>query len=309
MDLNALRVFVTVAESASFSAAAKKLDLPKWSVSRSVSALEATIGAPLLHRTTRQVTLSPAGVALHARVAPLLSSLDQAASIWPEELGKPAGDVRVSLPNFFQTTVIGDAITKFTARYPEVNVDIHFESSITGMDEPFESLVTSIGDPFDLALWVRAAKMKSSSLVARRGWPVFGQLFASPVYLASHGLPHSLDELENCLWVFRDNSSISLEGPDGAETFKPHGRIRSNDVFFVREAIRCGAGIGILPNYLVEKDVALGQLVRVLPQYRSHDAYVYIVRPSTREVPLRVKVLSDFLYEYMKTNPLTPSIK
>lgn len=300
MDLNALRVFVTVADSASFSVAAKKLGLPKWSVSRSVSGLEATLGVPLLHRTTRHVTLSPAGVALHARVAPLLSSLDLAASVWPEELGEPAGEVHIAIPNFFEVALIGDAITKFSARYPAVQLDIHFIGLAT--DFAIEG--------FDIALWPGLAQMKNSSLVARRGWPVCGQFFASPAYLASHGTPRSLIDLANHECVFRDSfSTIPLESPEGMVTFKPHGRIRSNDIFFVREAVRAGAGIGLLPIYLVEKDIADGQLVRVLPRYRSRDAYVYIIRPSTREVPLRVKVLSDFLFEYMKANPLAISVK
>ncbi len=299
MDLNALRVFVAVADSASFSAAAKKLGLPKWSVSRSVSGLEAAMGVPLLHRTTRHVTLSPAGAALRARVAPLLSSLDLAASVWPEELGEPAGEVHIAIPNFFEVALICDAVTKFSAQYPAVHVDIHFIG-----------LVELAIEGFDIALWLGRAQMKNSSLVARRGWPISGQFFASPAYLASHGIPRSLADLANHECVFRDNfSSIPLESLEGPATIKPHGRIRSNDIFFVREVVRSGAGIGLLPVYLVEKDIADGQLVRVLPRYHSLEAYAYIIRPNTREVPLRVKVLSDFLFEYMKANPLATSVK
>lgn len=299
-DLNALRVFVVVAESASFSAAARKLNLPKWSVSRSVSALEAAMGVPLLHRTTRHVTLSPAGMILHTRVAPLISSLDVAANVWPEELGEPAGDVHISIPNFFQTELISDAITKFSARYPAVHVNVRITSPVMDV----------VVDGFDLALWIGPAQMKNSSLVARRGWHVIGQFFASPAYLASRGTPSSPADLANheCV-IFHDISSIPLMSPDGPATFKPNGHIRSNDIFFAREAVRSGAGIGLLPTYLVEKDLAAGRLVHVLPRYRSLDSYVYIVRPSTHEVPLRVKMLSDFLFDYMKVFPLSSPTK
>lgn len=295
VDLNALRAFVTVAESASFSAAAKKLGLPKWSVSRSVSALEAVMGVPLLHRTTRRVTLSPAGVVLQARVAPLLSSLDLATSVWPEDMGEPAGEVHVSVPSFFQTEAIAEVFTKFAERYPAVRVDVSFVN--VSLD--------FVSEGFDIALWMGPAQLKDTSLVARRGWHLIGQFFASAKYLATRGMPASLDEMAAHEHVaYRDISSLWLEGPEGRVTFRPNIRVRSNSVFFMREVVQAGAGIGILPTFLVEEDIARKELVPVLPQYRSLDAYVYVIRPSTREVPLRTRVLSDFLYEYMKANPL-----
>ncbi len=300
IDFNALRVFVAVADSAGFTAAAKKLGMPKWSVSRNVSSLEAAMGIPLLHRTTRRVSLSPAGAALHERIAPLLSSLDHASREWQEKLGEPAGNVRIAITNFLQITPVGDAIARFTAKYPAVHVDIYF-SDLIG---------ETVGEGFDMAIVIGAEKLKDSSLLARRGWSVIGQLFASPEYLEKHGALVSMANLAQHEAIhFPDVESVQMVGPNGKTTFKANGHIHSNDVFFAREMLRSGAGIGLLPMFLAEKDVADGRLVHVLPNHRSANAYVYITRPYTREVPLRVKLLSNFLFEFMKANPITTFAK
>lgn len=293
MDLNALRIFAAVADAASFSAAAQRLGIPKWSVSRSVSSLEASIGVPLLHRTTRLVKLSPAGATLRARVAPLLLSLDKAARELPEWSGEPAGEVRISAPIDLGSTFLADALTNFKARYPSVNIEVFLTGRV---------LDYSMGG-FDIALREWPARMKDSSIVVRRVCPIVGHLFASPAYLASNGTPRLPSDLANHEWVtYRDFHSLQMESPDGPVTFKPRGRLCSDDVFFVREAVRSGAGIGSLPTFLVEKDIAKGHLVLVLPQYRTRPSYVYIVRPDTKEVPRRVQLLSDFLFEYLSTN-------
>ena len=294
MDLNALRIFIAVADAASFSAAAKRLGLPKWSVSRRVASLEAAMGVPLLHRTTRHVTLSPAGAALRERAAPLLSLLDQAVSELPEQLGEPAGQLRVTAPIDLGSTLLADAVTQFTARYPAVRVDIYLTSRV------FDLAV----EGFDIALRTGPARMKDSSLVVRAASPFAAQLFASPAYLAHHGTPRSPADLatHECV-VFRGLPSLRFDSATGPATFEFHGRICSDDIFFVRQAIRAGAGIGVLPTFLAEHDVAAGQLVRVLPRYRV-PGYVYIVRPATHEVPRRVKVFSDFLLAYLKAHPL-----
>ncbi|MEE8428406.1 MAG: LysR family transcriptional regulator [Gammaproteobacteria bacterium] len=239
IDLNSLRVFVAVADSAGFSAAANKLGMPKWSVSRSVSGLEAAMGVPLLHRTTRRVTLSRAGAALHAHIAPWLSSLDFASREWQEELGEPTGDVRIAISNILKITPIGVAIAKFTARYPAVRVYIHFANLIN----------ETAAEGYDIAIQLGFAQLQDSFLLARRGWFVFSQLFASPEYLAKQGTPSSLTDLAHHECVFYPKiSSMPMKGANWRMLFKPSGNIHSNDVFFVREMLRSNAGIGLLPT-------------------------------------------------------------
>lgn len=295
MDLDALRVFVAVAEAASFSAAGEKLGMPKWAVSRSISGLEGKAGVPLLHRTTRRVMLSPAGAALYTRVAPLLSSLDVTTGEWQEESGTPTGEVHISIPSFFYSTLIGRVLGEFTEKYPSVQVGIHLSDVVSTF---------SLGG-FDLAVFAGAEDALDTSLVARRGWKIAGQFFATPAYLARRGVPHSVNDFANHdLISFRDTGSFPIDGPDGREVVVFKSRIRTNDILFVREAVRSDLGIGMLPTFLVQKEVAAGQLVPVLTNYRTPEAHAYIIRPNTREVPFRIRALSDFLYEYMKTHPL-----
>lgn len=298
MDLNGLRVFVAVAEASSFSAAAKKLGLPKWSVSRRIASLEASMGVALLHRTTRRVALSPAGAVLCERIAPLLASLAKAVDELPEESGEPAGELRVTAPIDLGATYLAEVVTRFTERHPAVRIDMYLTSRV--MDLAIEG--------FDIALRTGLARMKDSSLVVRRASPITAHLFASPSYLAQRGMPRTPAELAGHEWVvFRGLPSLRLDGPRRPATLAPHGRICSDDIFFVREALRAGAGIGLLPSFLAERAVAAGQLVPVLPRYHTPAGYVYIVRPALRQVPRRVTAFSDFLLESLKTRPLAGS--
>ena len=295
VDLNALRMFVAVADAASFSAAARKLNLPKWSVSRRLAELEAAMGVPLLHRTTRQVVLSPAGAALHERVAALIASLEQAAVESPDELGEPAGELRISAPNYLGSAFLADAVTQFTKRYPRVHCDLFLHS------QPMDFAVGG----FDIALRAAPERMKDSSLIARQACPIYAKLFASPTYLEAEGIPRQPDDLASHRWVtHRGLPTLQLQSRTGSATFKPRGPICCDDIFFVREAVRSGAGIGIIPTFLVAKDLARGRLVSVLPQYHSLATFVYIIRPGTREIPRRVRVFSDFVLEYLQTHPL-----
>ncbi|MDY0066372.1 MAG: LysR substrate-binding domain-containing protein [Steroidobacteraceae bacterium] len=299
VDFNALRMFVAVANAASFSAAARKLNLPKSSVSRRLSELEAAMGAPLLHRTTRKVVLSPAGAALHKRVAALIASLEEAAFESPDELGEPTGELRISAPNYFGSAFLADVVTKFTARYPRVHCDLYLHS------QPMDFAI----EGFDIALRAAPERMKDSSLIARPACPIYARLWASPEYLESTDIPRQPADLAGHKWVtHRGLPSIQLESRSDTAVFRPQGPICCDDIFFVREAVRAGAGVGVIPTFLVDKDLASGRLVTVLPQYHTLAAYVYIIRPGTREVPRRVRAFSDFLLEYLEAQPLSTSI-
>lgn len=299
IDFNALRMFVAVADAASFSAAARKLNLPKSSVSRRVSELEAVMGAPLLHRTTRRVVLSPAGAALHKRVATLITSLEEAASESPDEMGEPIGELRISAPNYFGTAFLADAVTQFTQRYPRVHCNLYLNS------QPMDFAI----EGFDVALRAAPERMKDSSLIARPACPIYAKLLASPEYLRTCEMPQQPADLASHKWVMhRGLPSLRLESRNGSATFRPQGPICCDDIFFVREAVRAGAGIGVIPTFLIDKDLANGRLVTILPQYHTLATYVYIIRPGTREVPRRVRAFSDFLLEYLETHPLSKSI-
>src|SRR5512133_2422779 len=132
MDLNGLTLFEAVARTASFSAA-KELGLPKSTVSRGVARLEAEVGAQLLFRTTRQVALSEAGTALYDRIAPLLRSVKSAIGELPEREEEPSGTLRVTAPVDLGVLFLADVVTRYTARYPSVSVDLHLTGRVVDL--------------------------------------------------------------------------------------------------------------------------------------------------------------------------------
>jgi DNA-binding transcriptional LysR family regulator len=298
MDLNLLTVFEAVARTASFSAAARELGLPKSSVSRGVSRLEADLGVQLLFRTTRHVAPSAAGTALYDRVAPLLRSVRSALGELPEREEAPSGDLRVTAPVDLGILFLAEVVTRFTARYPHVTVDLH----LTGR------VVDLVAEGFDVALRV-AASLKDSTLIVRRAAPIAVQLFASPVYLARRGVPRSEADLaEHDFVAFRTGPQrLRLAGPREAVGVAPRSRIVCDDLLFVRDALRAGAGIGLLPAFVAEADVAAGALVRVLPRYERASGHLHIVTPAAKHVPPKVTAFRDLVLEILKARRLTPA--
>ena len=293
IDLNLVRAFVGVHETHSFSAAAERLGVPRSTVSRAVSALEETTGLLLFHRTTRQVTTTAAGLALFDRVAASLSRLETSLSDLPESVETPSGTLRLTTTPDLGTTVVAEAVARFTARYPDTQVEVH----LTG------KLVDLVRERFDLALRFARGPLKSSSLVARKVGHVSFQLFAAPSYLARSGTPRSLADLA-------DHDGVSLPGAialasGGSKHAPPRARTTCDDKFFAREVLRAGGGIGLLPSYLADGDVAAGSLVRVLPRWEQKEGAVYLVQPSRKLVPRRVTAFRDLLLEIFRQRPLS----
>jgi DNA-binding transcriptional LysR family regulator len=294
VDLNLLAVFEAVARTSSFSAAARELGWPKSSVSRGVARLEAELGVQLLFRTTRQVTPSAAGAALYDRLAPLLGSVKAALGELPEREEEPSGTLRVTAPVDLGVLFLAEVVTRYTARYPSVSVDLH----LTGR------VVDLVGEGFDVALRV-AEKLADSTLVARRAAPIALQLFASPLYLARRGTPRTEADLPGHDWVaFRSGPQrLRIQGPP--RTAAPQGRIVCDDLLFVRDAIRAGAGIGLLPAFIANADVVAGSLVRILPRLERQAGHLHVVTPAVKHVPRKVSAFRELVLELLRTSPLS----
>jgi DNA-binding transcriptional LysR family regulator len=294
MDLNLLTVFEAVARTTSFSAAANELRMPKSSVSRAVARLEGDLGVQLLFRTTRHVSLSAAGTVLYDRITPLLGSVKTALGELPEREEQPSGELRVTAPVDLGVLFLADVVTRYTARYPAVRVDLN----LTGR------VVDLVAEGFDVALRV-APRLADSSLVARKAAAVRMQLFASPVYLARRGTPRSEEDLPAHDWVVfgRTQRKLRLEGPRGAVELGPAGRIVCADILFMRDALRAGAGVGLLPTFVAEPDVAAGTLVRILPRHERLAGHLYIVTPAARHVPRKVTAFRDLVLDLVKARP------
>jgi DNA-binding transcriptional LysR family regulator len=291
VDLNDLSVFVAVAESATFSAAAARLAAPKSSVSRAIARLEAALGVRLVHRTTRHQRLSTAGTALYEKVAVHLASLGRSLGELPELEEQPSGRLRVTAAADFAAAVLADVVARFVLRYPSVEVDLVLSSDIVDL----------VASGIDVALRVGSRRLKDSSLRARRAGAVAIQLFASPSYLARRGTPRTPRELAGHEWVrFRGLGSLQLVSSGARAQVATAGRIIADDLAFVRAALQQGAGIGTLPLFLGDADVAAGLLMRVLPRWRLPGGDLWLVTPSGRHVPRKVSAFVEFVLEALR---------
>ncbi|AGC44346.1 LysR family transcriptional regulator [Myxococcus stipitatus DSM 14675] len=298
MDLNQLALFVTVAEGASFSTAAKKLGMPKSSVSRGIAQLESSLGVQLLHRTTRRVSLSTAGQSLYERVSPMLASLRKSVGELPELEDEPSGELRLTAVVDWGATLLADVVTRFVARYPAVKVDLHLDNRVVDL----------VAEGFDAALRLSLSPLKDSALRARRLGPLTLRLYASPGYLARRGTPRHPRELASHSWIaFRSEMPLRLAGPGDETSPVPRmGVIRCDDMFFMRETLRLGAGIGFLHSLLAEPEVTEGRLVPVLPKWSIAAGSVWFVSTAERHMPRKVAAFRDFLMDALKHRPLPP---
>lgn len=289
MDLNLLSTFVAVAEASSFSRAAERLRIPKSTVSRSIAALESELGVGLVHRTTRRVSLSTAGAALYEKVAPALQQLQRSVGELPEAEEQPSGELRITASNDFGVTILSGLVTRFCARYPSVTVDVR----LTNRE------VDLVAEGFDVALRISSTeRLRDSALSARKVRTLEGQLFASPEYLARRGTPRTPEELDGHDWVvMRVRPKLRLSTRGAEATVSPKGRVHADDMFFIREAVASGAGIGELPTFLAEADVVSGRLVRVLPRWNMRSGSLWLVTPHAPHVPKKVQAFRAFVME------------
>ena len=295
IDLNLLRAFAAVHDHGSFIAAAAQLAVPRSTVSRAIALLEEQLGVALFHRTTRSVAVTAEGTALHDRVAPALAALDAAVADLPEREEEPAGPLRITATVDLGTTLLAEVVTRYLARYPRVTVDVILSNR----------LIDLAREHVDLALRVTpSGRRASSALVGKRVGTVVLEVFAAPSYLARRGTPATPDELAGHDWLTYRGAEHNLitDGERGAFAGKP--RITCDDMFFAREAARLGAGIAVLPTYLVGELVAAGELVRVLPRFSSRLAQVWLVHPGRKHLPRRVTAFRDLVLELLRRRPL-----
>ena len=292
-SLDDLSVFVAVARAASVSGAAAKLQLPKSSVSRALVRLEAALNRQLLHRTTRHVRLSDAGAALLAQAEPLVASLGETLRLAPDT-ETPSGLLRITCTIDFGATVIAELVARFVARYPAVEVEVHLSNAIVDL----------VSEGFDLGVrFSTKQRLRDSTLVARRVGQLYTRLVAAPSYLARRGVPRSPDDLRDHDWVtYRGAGSLSLGTGRNRQRLAVRGRIRCDDMFFARAAVRAGAGIGLLPWFLAEPELSAGTLQAVLPKLQLASGSVWVVHPPARNLPAKVSAFRDLVVEGLATS-------
>ncbi|WP_437810066.1 LysR substrate-binding domain-containing protein [Sorangium sp. So ce1078] len=290
MDLNHLSVFAAVAESASFTAAARRLGVPKSTVSRGIASLEASLGVRLLQRTTRSVALTTAGQALVDRLGSRLRALTEAIEGLPELADEPSGSLRLTATADFGTEVLAEILAGFCRRYPRITVEMHLSTRPVDL----------VKEGYDAAFRFLGKKPRDSTLIARKVGDLHMQFYASPAYLAARGTPRTLDDLaEHDGVALAGTSPFARDEPSRARA-RLRVRLVADDGFFAREAVRHGVGIGLFPAFLVQQDVLAGALVRVLPRWTMPMGGVFLVFPSGQHLPKKTVALRDHVVEALR---------
>ncbi|WP_394850815.1 LysR substrate-binding domain-containing protein [Pendulispora brunnea] len=291
IDFNLLPLFVAVAETSSFSRAAVKLNVRKSSVSRGIAALEGAMNVRLFHRTTRQVSLTTAGTALLERASAPLASLQRSVLDLPEVQESVSGQLRITAPIDLGSTVLAPIVARFSSLHPGLEIDLRLTNAFVDL----------VAEGIDIAFRIASRPLKDSSLTAQKIGAVHLQLFASPGYLARKGRPRSPDDLAKHSWVtFRHAERLKLVGPNGTATVGCRGPIRCDDMFFMREILRQGAGIGLLPTFVAGSDVTAGELVHALPQWTVPQGQLWFLYPSARHLPRKVIAFREFVVECLR---------
>lgn len=285
-QLKAMQIFRTVAECKSFAKAAELLDLPRPTVTNAVQSVEQHLGARLLHRTTRKVSLTMEGEIYLARCARVLNELDDMNGLFA---GPGPGSIRVDMPEKLGRTQIIPRLPEFLRQYPGINVRI-------GSGDRFVDLV---GEGIDCA--VRVGKLRDSSLIAKRVGQLEQVNVASPAYLAQHGTPRTLADLKQHVAVnfFSSQSGRDMEWEyhqDGHDHMVPmRSLVSASSTESFRAACLAGLGLIQAPRMGMENELASGQLIEVLPQWRAAPLPVSVVYAHNRHLSPRVRAFVDWV--------------
>ena len=294
MDVDDLNLFVRIAQLRSISAAARDLGLTPAGASARLAALERKLSARLLHRTTRQATLTEDGLAFLPHAEHVVNAAVSARAALGREQAAPRGTLRVAAPASFARMHIVPGLPDFCRRYPGLALDLRISDSIVDLVE----------GAFDVA--VRYTEPSDSSFVARRLAPDNRLLVASPDYIEQHGRPNTPDDLEQhaCLvvgtldlWTFRGKDSEVIER-------RVTPILRINDGSAVRDAASAGLGIALMATWCASDEIQSGSLVPALPDYPLVSTQtLWALYPSSRELAPKVRVFIDWLVERFGHQP------
>jgi len=290
LNVSGMLIFSRVVEEGSFSAAAHKLGISKASVSREISALEERLGAQLLRRTTRRMSLTEVGDVFHARCKRVVEEAEAAELSVSQLQAAPQGSIRMAVPMSFGHLQIAPRLPRFLARYPGVQVDV----------EATDRVVDLVHERVDLS--VRIRRPQDGSYVMRKLCPIRILVCASPEYLARCGSPSEPSELckHNCLgyhgptelWIFTNGDEIETSGSLCAD---------NGDA--LRQAAVAGLGVVRLPTFLIADDVRAGRLVGLLTEYTQLESGLFAVYPESRHLSPKVRAMLDWLVEELGPEP------
>jgi len=295
-DLEAWAIFAKVADLGSFSAAASDLGLSKPTVSKAVSRLEARLGAPLFHRTSRRLSLTTSGEASLERAQRILAEGEAAEEEATAQSVEPRGRVRLTAPLSFGTRYVAPLLPAFLARFPQVTVELDLADHV----------VDIVGEGFDVA--IRIGTPEDSSLRGRRLCAIAGLVVAAPGWFDTHGRPTHPRDLEGAGALLYSNlvqpNLWHFTHPTRREaTVRMETRMLANNGDVLIPALKAGEGIAVLPEFIVGDEVKSGALERTLDDWTINESGLHVLTPPGMHRPVRVRALVDYLAEALSAAP------
>ena len=259
--MDAVAAFVKVVEAGSFSAAAKRLGIPKTTVSAKVAGLEKRLGVRLIQRTTRKLRMTEAGEKYFRHCAIAIREIELGEAVLQTAKSKPHGVLKVTAPVDFGRALLPRIVAAYTAAHPDVSVELIVTNRVVDVVE----------EGIDLAIrW--AGALKDSSLVARRFIETRSNLWASPDYVKSLGRPSHPRDLAGAAFLAHPAlKAVVLTNGKSDFELSLNGRVYSDDLEVITAMIALGSGIAWLPDFLVREAVEAGKLAPVMSQWRPRN--------------------------------------
>lgn len=290
LDLNGFAVFVKVAETGGFTAAADALGLSKSMVSRQVSQLEDELGVRLLNRTTRRISLTEAGAVVFERASRIVSEAAEAVEEANCVEGAVRGTLRVNAPMTFGIRQLGPVLPEFLARHPELTVDLALN----------DRRVDLIEEGFDVSL--RISALTDSSLIARQLAPVERHIVGAPSYFEKHGRPKRPSDLADhpflLYTLLARPTHLEMENGEGErEQVELKARMLCNNADAMLDAIAAGTGLALLPDFIGCDHLKSGALTRVLEDWSVPSLTLHAIYPHARHLSAKTRAFVDFTVE------------
>jgi DNA-binding transcriptional LysR family regulator len=293
-----MKSLIAVADAGSFTQAGRTLGRSKALISKHVGDLEDRLGARLLNRTTRKVSLTDLGRAYVERARALIADLESLEIAVQDRARSPRGKLRMTAPQAFGELSLMELVCAFQNAYPDIEPDIFLSDRIVDL----------VGEGFDLA--IRVTAMPDSTFIVRRLCEVPVRVVASPAYIDALGRPEMVEDLR----LHRGIADTNLAGGGDVWRFKAQGEgasvsirvptvLRVNSAIAARQAAVAGRGISLCPDFAVASDLAAGTLVDLFPGQPDYDLALHILYPNRQHLSARVRAFIDFAADWYAQGP------
>ena len=293
LEINALRIFIAVAEAGSFVAGGKAMGLTRSAAGKALARLEAYLETRLFQRTTRRLSLTSEGHEFYHRCCQILEDLEEAEASIRQHLPLPQGILRLTVSEGYGKMIVLPFIGEFLQRSPGISIEVSFSDRVVDLVE----------EGFDLAIRVGNGTT-SYQYITQTIDRTRPQLVASPEYLRQWGVPRSPAELNDHRRLVYGLGAAStawnvVDMAQGQLTLNGRHHIRFDSGDAIRTAAIAGLGIGFLPTFMVEKDILAGRLVYVLAATRGEEVAIHAIYPNRRHLPVRVRAFIDGLKHFL----------